>query len=514
MRKTVVLIILDGWGRGPKHSSNAIYDANPQTIHYIEKNFPSRSLRASGISVGLPWGEEGNSEVGHLTMGIGRIIYQYYPRISLSIKDGKFFKNEAIGKIMQNVKTRGGKINLIGLVGTANVHSSIEHLNALMKFANNLKIEYALHIFTDGRDSDPKSAFEIISRLPQDKIGSISGRYYAMDRDKRWTLTKSTYDAIVGDANIIKAEDIKKHLQKTYDKNLNDEYIIPVSLTPEKNAVKDGDSLFFFNFREDRIRQISETFVNKNFDKFPIKNFQNLAIASMTKIEEWYNIPVAFPPTKITNSLGSILAKHNLIQLRIAETQKYAHVTFFFNGLRDKPFANEFRILIPSLKITRLENHPEMRAKEITDRLIGAIEGGGFDFILANYANSDMLAHTGNLDATIKAIKIVDEQLARILKTSFTTKNTDIIITADHGNAERLFNPETGAVETKHDNSPVPIYLIGKNYYKPIPETEIELKNQNIVGMLTDIAPTVLDLLNIPKPPEMDGQSLLQQLLI
>ncbi len=513
MKKTVVLMILDGWGRGIKHPSNAIYQANPKSIDYIEHNFLSGSLQSSGISVGLPWGEEGNSEVGHLTMGIGRVIYQYYPRISLSIRNGSFFKNSTIEEMFDNAIQNKSKINFVGLISVANVHSSLEHLNALIKLAEEKKVDYSLHLFTDGRDSDPKSAYQVLSKLPQDKIGSLSGRYYGMDRDKHWNLTKSSYDAMVGAGMKIKKEEIQKHLSDTYDKNLNDEYIPPISIEPEKNSIKDNDSIFFFNFREDRMRQISAAFVEKIFNEFPIKKLSNIKVGSMTKIEEHYEIPVAFQPKKITNSLGKVLSDNNKVQIRIAETQKYAHVTFFFNGLRDKPFKNEYRILIPSMKVTRLEEYPQMRAKEITDRVIESMRDKAFDFILVNYANPDMLAHTGDLNATIKGIQFLDSQVMKVLNAAFKIGDVEIIVTSDHGNAERLYNPETGEIETKHDANPVPIYLVGKKFYRKMSDKEIEQRKNTTIGLLSDIAPTVLELMGIPKPDEMDGESLLSQLL-
>lgn len=512
MKRQVILVVLDGWGIGQENQSNPIYVTKPPTIEYIKNNFPSGALQASGIAVGLPWGEEGNSEVGHLTMGIGKILYQHYPRISLAIKDGSFFKNETIRQAIEHTKKNQSRLHLVGLIGQANVHSSLEHLNALIKWLEEEKVNWRLHIFTDGRDSDPYSAWSLISQYPLERISSISGRYYAMDRDKHWDLTARTYLALVGKAPVISSQEIKNHIQETYKKNLNDEFIIPATIDNPQNGIQDNDAVFFFNFREDRIRQIGESFVNPYFDKFPINRFSNLFVASMTKIREDFTIPVAFPPQSIQNSVGKVISEAGMSQLRIAETQKYAHVTFFFNGLDDKPFANEYRILIPSKTVPRQDQDPEMMAPAITTRLLQAIEEGVFDFILVNYANPDMVAHTGNFSASCQVVKIIDQQIEKIIK-AVLAKEAVLIITSDHGNIERLFNPLTGEPETKHDPSPVPIYLIAKQFQKPQDPFAVKERERFTIGMLADIAPTVLELLDLKKPADMTGESLLKQLL-
>jgi 2,3-bisphosphoglycerate-independent phosphoglycerate mutase len=512
MHNTVVLIVLDGWGIGPKNDANAIYKASPSTIEYINNNFPSGSLQSSGISVGLPWGEEGNSEVGHLTMGVGRVIYQHYPRISLSIKDKTFSKNDTILNALKHAKDNNSKIHFIGLVGEANVHSSMEHLGALIAMAQREQVSYVIHPITDGRDSPPQAAYRTLKQLSTDHIGSIAGRYYAMDRDKHWNLTQQAYQAIIGNAPILAPEDIQQHLQNTYRKNLNDEYIVPASINPTHNAVANNDALFFFNFREDRMRQLGAAFIDPSFDQFPTTPFENLHIASMTQIHKTFDIPVAFPPQVVHHTLGSVLADHNKTQLRVAETQKYAHVTFFFNGLRDKPYKNEYRVLVPSQTVTRQDEHPEMMAEEITTRITQAMQEKGFDFILANYANPDMIAHTGNFDATVQAINTVNAQLERVLQAAFKN-NATLLITSDHGNAERLFDPITGEKETKHDANPVPIYLVGAPYYRPRTAEELAASTTYTTGLLSDIAPTILDLMKLPAPEEMTGTSLLETLI-
>lgn len=512
MKQTIVLVVLDGWGIGERNQSNPIYTAQPKTIEYIKNNFPSGALQASGIAVGLPWGEEGNSEVGHLTMGIGKIIYQHYPRISLSIRDGSFSQNETVIRALDHAKERQSRIHFAGLISAANIHSSLEHLAALIAMAKEKEVPFFIHAFTDGRDSDPHSAYELLKKISPESLGSVSGRYYAMDRDKHYDLTEKAYRAITGEAPVILHKNLEKHIRDTYQKNLNDEFIAPAIIESADRSLKDGDAIFFFNFREDRVRQLAESFIQPDFSHFPVKNFSDIFISSMTSPREDLKIPVAFPPQKITASVGQIISENNKTQLRIAETQKYAHVTFFFNGLNDASFKNEYRVLIPSRTVPRQEEDPVMMAPAITTRLLQAIEESSFDFVLVNYANPDMVAHTGNIDATKKAVEVIDEQLAKIVP-AVLTSNTILLITSDHGNAEKLFNPLTGEPETKHDISPVPVYLVGKQYEKPRDRFRVQDQERAPIGMLADIGPTVLELLEIPKDPEMAGESLLRQLL-
>ncbi|OGM91182.1 phosphoglycerate mutase (2,3-diphosphoglycerate-independent) [Candidatus Wolfebacteria bacterium RIFCSPHIGHO2_01_FULL_48_22] len=512
MRNTVVLIVLDGWGIGRDDASNPIHAVQPKTIAYIKNNFPSGSLQASGIAVGLPWGEEGNSEVGHLTMGIGKVVYQHFPRVSLSISDGTFQKNEALLGAFEHARKNNSRVHLMGLVGQANVHSSMEHLRELIKMLDGEKLPYIIHAFTDGRDSDPDSAYELLSKLPAERLGSVSGRYYAMDRDKHWDLTSRVYEVLTGAGKILPIADLQKHIQNTYSNRLNDEYIAPVIINSQDNAIKEQDAVICFNFREDRMRQIVEALVNPHFKEFETKKFTNVHIVSMTQYRDDFNIPTAFPPEKIDDCLGHVLSQNNKSQLRVAETQKYAHVTFFFNGLQDKPFPGEYRVLIPSKVIPRQEDDPVMMAPAIATRLTEALEENAFDFILVNFANSDMIAHTGNYEASEKAIQVVDEQLARIVQTALRT-NATLLITADHGNVERLFNPVTGEPETKHDASPVPVYLVGNRFARPQNPFTVQEREKVTMGMLSDIAPTILELMDIQKPATMTGQSLLRYLV-
>ncbi len=511
-KQTVILVVLDGWGIGAHDFTNPIYLVNPPNFNYIKHNFPIGALQASGISVGLPWGEEGNSEVGHLNMGAGRIIYQNYPRITLAIRNGQFFQNETIKRAFDHAKEKNSSVNLIGLLTEANVHASFEHLKALIDFAdkeNFPKEKLNLHLITDGRDSEPESAMKLIEKLPyREQVASLAGRYYTMDRAKNWTRVQEGYNAMIGNGPAI--SDIQKHLQETYDKGLNDEYIVPALVNP-KRPISDNDSVIFFNFREDRMKQIVRAFIQKDFKEFPTKKFNNLFIASMISYDDAFDIPNVFPPEEIDTPLGKVLSDSGKIQFRVAETEKYAHVTYFFNGLKEDPYPNEYRVLIPS-QTGQHDEHPEMRAREICSRMVQAIEEKTYDFILANFANADMVAHTGNFKATEEAIRILDEQIGILMKTVLEN-DAVMLITADHGNAEKLIEPLTGEIETKHDASPVPIYLIGNKYKTENSDGEIHAAERAPMGVLADVSPTVLELMNLPKPVEMTAQNLLDLLI-
>lgn len=513
-KRTVVLVILDGWGIGAPDFTNPIHQVNPPNINYIKANFPSGALQASGIAVGLPWGEEGNSEVGHLNMGAGKILYQNYPRITLSIRNGSFFNNEAIKGAFEHAKAHNSCVNIVGLLTDANVHASFEHLEALLKFAEKEhfpKERVNLHLITDGRDSPPESALKLIDRLPdKNQIASISGRYYTMDRDNHWDRIKLSYEMLTGSGAT--TDDFESHIRRTYEKNLNDEYVLPALVGPKHKAISENDSVIFFNFREDRMREIVRAFIDKNFDKFETKKFSNLHAIAMIQYEKDFDIPVISPPDKIEEPLSKVLADNGKIQWRIAETEKYAHITYFFNGQKEEPFPGEYRVLIPSKVDFKYDEHPEMRAEEVTTRLIEAIQEKSYDFILVNYANADIIAHTGNFKATSEAVKVIDEEIGKIMKVILDS-DAYLIITADHGNAERLINPQTGEPETKHDASPVPVYLVGNEFKRERTPEEIKAVERAPIGVLADISPTILELMEVPKPKEMTAQSLLELLL-
>jgi len=514
MKRTIILLILDGWGIGRKDYTNPIHQSKLPNISYIKTHYWVGSLQASGIAIGLPWGEEGNSEVGHLTLGAGKVLYQHFPRITLAIKSGEFFKNSALLGAIEHVKKNNSALNLIGLLTDGAVHAAFDHLAALIELAakNNIR-KVNLHLISDGRDSPPTSLLSLLERLKRvteqfgvGKLASISGRFYAMDRDEHWERIKKAYKAMVGEGTPL--SNLEEKIKEEYQKDLNDEFIEPVIIGPEINPISENDAVILFNFREDRMKEITEVLTNPVFDKFPTKQFKNLYVVTMTNYGDKFKVPVAFPPQIVEVPLGKVLSDGGRNQLRVAETEKYAHVTYFFNGLIEKPFENEYRILFPSKNVARHDEFPEMLAREISARVIESIEEGGYDFILANFANPDMIAHTGNYDAALRALEVVDEEVGRILK-AVTAKDDVLIITSDHGNVEQMLSPLTALSETKHDPNPVPIYLIAKEFERVKDEKSAEDVERRVIGLLSDVAPTVLELMGIPRPKEMSGQSLI-----
>lgn len=512
MKRTVVLAVLDGWGIGRKDGSNPVHAENPKNFNYIRTHFPSGALQSAGIAVGLPWGEEGNSEVGHLTLGAGKVVYQHFPRISLAIRDGSFFKNEAFKGAFAHAVQNNSSVNIVGLLTKANIHASVEHLLALIKFAGQEHFERLnLHLFSDGKDSPPQSVLSLLAQIPNvDKLlASLGGRHFGLDRDDHWDRTEKAYKTITGQTEL--ASDYKAKIQESYAKNPSDQDIEPMLLGPVNRGIKSNDAVIFLDFREDSMRQIVSSFVSEEFEGFARLPIENLYAATMTQYSEKFPVAVAFPPEKVEEPLGKVLSDNNKIQLRIAETEKYAHVTFFFNGFKEPPFKNEYRVLIPSQRVAHHDEHPEMMAGEITNRVIRAIDEGGYDFILVNYANADMVAHTGNYEAAQKAIATVDESLGK-LKEALFKYNGMLVITSDHGNVERMRNPLTGEKETRHDPNPVPVYLVIKELEHERSEAEVNDQESFPVGLLSDIAPTILELMAIQKPKEMTGQSLLKLL--
>ena len=519
----VILVILDGWGLGAQDTTNPIYNVKPNSINYIKSHFPAGALQASGIAVGLPWGEEGNSEVGHLTIGAGKVLYQHFPRISMAIENGEFFKNKVLMAAVEHVKKNNSALNIVGILADGNVHSNIDHLLNLIKLGKENGIQKInLHLFADGKDSPQKSVLNLLEKIPLDsqvKLASLSGRYYAMDRDKHWDRTQICYNTLLGRSIII--TDTKAFVNDHYKKGLTDEYIQPVACGelaesgPENNGIKDNDAIIFFNYREDSMRQIAESFANPNFKEFKNTPLKNIYLASMTNyFNDGFGTEVAFPPEEVKNPLGKIIADSGKNQLRIAETEKYAHVTYFFNGLKDAPLPKEYRILIPSKGIAHQDEYPEMMAGEISTRIIQAVEEREMDFILVNYANVDVIAHTGNYDAAAAAVKVIDQELEKLLKAVLDDDNTTLVITSDHGNVEQMIDPRTGLPETKHNVSPVPIYIIAKNLERPTKTNEQIIQSETEpVGLLSDVAPTILELMGIAKPAEMTGESLLKKLI-
>jgi len=514
--KSVFLIVLDGWGLGKNEAGNAILQANLPTIQKLNSYYPLLALQASGISVGLPWGEEGNSEVGHMTLGAGKIIYQNMPKITMAIQTGIFFQNPAFLKAVEHVKKNKSTLHLMGLVGKGSTHSYIDHLYALLDLAKQQELsEVYLHAFTDGRDSPPDSGIEVIQDIQKKmkeagigKIASLCGRNFAMDRNNNWDRTLKAYKLLTrGEGEkIIDPEDF---LKKSYEKKVYDEYIEPTVVVENDTpitTVKDNDALIFFNFREDRARQITSAFTNPEFNGFERKILENLEFVAMTQYEKGMKADIAFMPDVAGLSLGGVLSTNNLAQYRLAETEKFAHVTYFFNGGAEEPFTGEDRDIVPSKVVETFDEVPEMSADEITKKALEALAKNKYSFVLINYANPDMVGHTSNEPATIKAVEKVDECLSRLIP-AVLTKNGCLLITADHGNAEELINTATGEKDTQHSTNPVPCWFITPdNHRLRQPDNNLEAS-----GLLSDIAPTVLELLNIPKPPEMTGQSLLSE---
>ncbi len=512
--KPTVLVVLDGWGYSKQKHGNALLNAQTPNLNKIQNNYPYLLLQASGKAAGMTWGEPGNSEVGHLTIGAGRIIFQYLSRINKSITTGEFFENEVLKTAIGHVKANDSSLHLAGLLTSGSVHAYLGHLLALIDLAAKNQVrKVKVHIFTDGKDSGLKEGAILIKKV-QDYlakagvggIATIIGRDYAMDRNKNWDYTNKTYDLLVRGAGE-KVPDILKRLEGLYDSGMTDSKL-PAMLVDKQGTIEENDALVFFNFREDSMRQITGSFIDSEFEIFPIKRFQNLFVVGMTQYLEDPRLHAVFPIPEIKNGLAETLSLNGKTQFHIAETEKYAHVTYFFNCLNNEPYDGETDIFIDSLK-NHLED-PAMRAQDITNKVLEHIKADQYDFYVINFANADILSHIGNFEATIKGVEAIDEQVGR-LAGAVLEKDGILMITADHGNAESLVYQLTGEKETKHNENPVPLYLVGKQFERARSESEMAQAFQ-INGLLADIAPTVLELMGITKPEEMTGESLLQLL--
>lgn len=505
MEKKVILIIMDGWGLGKIKSSDAIQNATTPFVNSLYKNYPHSTLVACGESVGLPEGQMGNSEVGHLNIGAGRIVYQELQRINVAIKNKELGKNKELLEAIEYAKNNNKPLHLMGLVSNGGVHSHINHLKAICDVCNEKKLSNVfIHAFTDGRDTDPKSGLNFIKELETHvensvgKVATIIGRYFAMDRDKRWERIKKAYDVLVkGDG--VKFNNAIQAIESSYSKNVTDEFIEPIIITDSNDkplsTIKEGDAVLCVNFRTDRCREITEVLTQKAFEEFGMKPL-DLHFTTMTEYDKTFkNIHVIFDNDNLSNTLGEVLEANNKSQIRIAETEKYPHVTFFFSGGREEPFKNEKRILAPSPKVATYDLKPEMSAIELTNLLLPEIENSTADFICLNYANADMVGHSGVWNAVIKAVETVDACVEKVV-TSALKSNYTILVTADHGNADYLIN-EDGTPNTAHSLNLVPFILVDNNW-KP------ELKN----GILADIAPTILSIMKINIPSEMSGNIL------
>jgi 2,3-bisphosphoglycerate-independent phosphoglycerate mutase len=499
---------MDGFGENPEIYGNAIDAARPLYLDELKKYYPSTTLGSSGLDVGLPRGQMGNSEVGHLNMGAGRVVYQSLTRISKAIEDGSILQNEAITKLMDTAKAGGKRMHTFGLLSDGGVHSHIEHLFGIIKMAKARGLDNIyIHLFLDGRDTPPHSGAGYIKELKDfiekeqfGVIASVMGRYYAMDRDNRWERVAQAYDALIGEGAAI--SDALEYVRQSYNKNETDEFVRPATVFAQGapvGAIQKGDSVLFFNFRPDRARELTRAFIYDDFDKFARKTgYLDVLYAGMTEYDaEFTNILTAFPPEDLTNTLGEVLAARGIPQLRIAETEKYAHVTFFFNGGVEAPNPGEDRVLIPSPKISTYDLKPEMSAYEVAAKAVELIKSKKYGVMILNFANCDMVGHTGVFSAATEAVKTVDNCVREVVE-ALLKENGIAIVVSDHGNADKMYEND-GSPFTAHTTSHVPFILITK-------ENNYTLREG---GKLCDIAPTILELLNIPQPEEMTGKSLI-----
>ena len=507
---------MDGYGLAPANAGNAVAISGSKNVNALIKKYPSATLGASGMDVGLPDGQMGNSEVGHLNMGAGRIVYQDLTKITKAINDGDFFKNPALVKAMDGAKNGGKKLHLYGLLSDGGVHSHVTHVYALLKMAKmrGLK-ECFIHCFMDGRDVSPTSGAEFVKELQAQidnlgigKIATVCGRYYALDRDNNWDRTEKAYDMLTLGSGV-KCDDPVKAIEDSYAEGITDEFIKPVNVCENGKPIgliEKGDSVIFFNFRPDRARQLTRALSQKEFvapqgTAFERKTgfLEPIYVCFTVYDAAFTGLEIAFPKTSMDNTLGEYLAKLGKKQLRIAETEKYAHVTFFFNGGVEKPNENEVRDLIPSPKVATYDLQPEMSAYPVTEKVLEELDGGEFDVIILNYANCDMVGHTGVIPAAVKAVSTVDECVQRVLD-KILAMGGSAILTADHGNADKLLS-EDGSPFTAHTTNPVPVVLVSEKY------KNVKLRND---GVLADLAPTLLEIMGLPVPEEMTGKSLIK----
>ncbi len=504
--KPLALIIMDGYGLSPQDYGDATRKADTPYLDKLFAGAPYAVLGAAGDSVGLPEGQMGNSEVGHLNLGAGRKVYQEFTRINKAIEDGELQENEELNKAVNTAKENGSALHLIGLLSDGGVHSHILHLFGLLEMASRYELEDVyVHAILDGRDTPPQSAVEYIEQLEEKmselntgEIATVSGRYYTMDRDERWDRTEKAYSALV-DGDGREADSAVEAVKRSYDEGADDEFVEPAVINSE-GRIKDGDAAIFFNFRADRARQITRALALPDFKKFerspnhPV----NLYYVCMTEYDEDFDLPVAFPPMQVKKGLGEILSRKDYTQLRIAETEKYAHVTFFFNGGEEKELEGEDRILIPSPQIETYDKQPEMSAPRVTEKTLELLDEEDYDVIVLNYANCDMVGHTGDFEAAVKAVEAVDAGVSSVVP-AILERGGQVLLTADHGNAEHMMEDD-GSPFTAHTTNPVPLFYLGG------PEG-VDISD----GILADIAPTILDILGLEKPDEMTGESLLNK---
>ena len=506
MKQTKLLIILDGWGHSESTDNNAIAMANTPNWDHFLNNYPHTLIGTSGNSVGLPLGQMGNSEVGHLTIGSGRIIEQDFTRIQNDIDSGEFSKNASLCAALNETSKNNKAVHIIGLLSDGGVHSHHNHIHAMLEMAHQKGCKKVfLHVFTDGRDTPPNSAEDFITPLEEKlnalktgRIASVVGRFYAMDRDNRWDRVSKAYHLLSSGKSERQSDSALNAVKMAYDHGESDEFISPTSVG-ESVTINEGDAVIFMNFRADRARELTQALTAADFAGFPRESFNNTNFVCLTEFKEGFGLPCAYPPVSISNTLGFYLSSLELTQLRIAETEKYAHVTFFFNGGAEAVLPGEDRKLVPSPSVDTYDLKPEMSAFELTGALVSAIKSKKYNFIVCNFANTDMVGHSGNLEATIKAVEAVDTCLGKVHK-ACEEISAEILITADHGNAEQMVNPNTNKSHTAHTNNPVPLVYVGHR------KASIA---EPLVGTLADLAPTILTLMDIEQPEEMTGRCLL-----
>lgn len=516
-KKPVVLAILDGFGISYEQRGNAVYHAKTPNLKYISENYPGTTLRASGVEVGLSWGEMGSSEVGHTNIGAGIVVYQNLERFNIAIRDKSFYSLEAWKNATHHAIKNESNIHIMGLLSNGGVHSHIDHLFAILESIKltGFKGNVFIHIFTDGQDVAPQSAVKFIGMLEAEmkrqrigKIASVMGRYYAMDRNENWDRIKKAYDCMVygvGEG----ARTAEEAVVNSYDKNIKDEMILPTVVTGDRGSpvglVKNGDVLIFFNFRADRARQITKVFTSSDFNKFNRFDFNNLLFIPLAQYGIGYPMESAFPPEHISYPLAKVISEAGLKQLHIAEKEKYAHVTYFFNGGTEHEFPGEDRIIIPSKSVISYDQKPEMSAYEILERVLVEIKANNYDFTVVNFANGDIVGHTGNFQAGVKAVEVLDDCIGK-LKDAVLAAGGTLVITADHGNIEEMINLETGEIDKEHSTNPVPLWIITPTNSRRSKSKRAQIAPQ---GILADVAPTILEIMDIPQPKHMSGTGLL-----
>ncbi len=517
--KPVVLLIFDGWGVAPPSRSNALSMASIPFFTSLTKNYQTFTLQAAGEAVGLPFGEKGNSEVGHLNLGAGKIMYQDLPRINKSLSDGSFFSNHTLIEACTRVNTNASTLHIIAIVSNGAVHGSLDHLMAMLELAHTQGVPSLLvHVILDGRDTPFNSGKGFVSQvetklseLGVGRIASVSGRFYAMDRDNHWERIAKAYSAIAEGVSDVHYSSSAEAIDASYANKVYDEEFVPTLIIPQggtPHAITSKDAVVFLNYRADRAREITHAFIDPVIDTFPRARYiEDLFFVTMAEYESKLHVKVAFPPELVEYPLARIISEANLTQLHVAETEKYAHVTYFFNGGNENAYTGETRVIIPSKSVASYASAPEMSAHEVRGEVVKALHSSTYDFIVANFANPDMVAHTGDMNATRIGLELCDTLLKEITELTLSMGGV-MCMTADHGNCEEMLNLDTGEIDKEHSDLPVPFIIAGENYKITPPKQDMELSSAPASGVLADVAPTILAIMELPKPSDMTGMSL------